>query len=181
VDHATVLQGGILRLSPRAGRELEISPLDASPRAVAALRVFDTGPPAESTGQVVAAVRARRETDREAFGAILLRMEMATRSLEEVLRTGAGLGAMVAPVREYERQLEAIGVVPDRVVAMIRRLEALGAAAKISGAGSLSGNGAGAMIVCRSRAPEQLARQVPGLRLLEAGIGAPGFRVEERQ
>ena len=178
VDHSTVLRGGILRLRPLAGETPHIVSLAASARVLAALHVFDTGAPVETTGEVVAAVRARRQDDRAGFDAILARMEAATLAMEDALAAAAEVGAMVLAVRDFERQLEAIGVVPPAVSAAIRRLEAVGAAAKISGSGTLSEGGAGALIVCGSPDRSDLAAMVPGFRSLGATIGAPGFRVE---
>jgi hypothetical protein len=50
-------------------------------------------------------------------------------------------------IREHQACLEELGVVPEAVRAVVRRVEAEGGAAKISGAGSLAGPGAGSLLV----------------------------------
>ena len=63
-------------------------------------------------------------------------------------RRGGGPGAhRAAHPRSAEACLEELGVVPEEVRAVVRRVEAEGGAAKISGAGSLAGPGAGSLLV----------------------------------
>lgn len=50
-------------------------------------------------------------------------------------------------VRENYRLLKHIGVVPEKVSAFVAELEQFGLAAKISGAGSVRGDGAGALLI----------------------------------
>ena len=53
-----------------------------------------------------------------------------------------------AAVRENQRLLEIIGVVPDKVARFVRAVESAGGAAKISGAGSVRGDAGGAVLAC---------------------------------
>ena len=148
VDSATVLFGGLLwaRKLQTGGMEVErlaiISPL------LRRLRVYDTGTPAESTGTVVAAVRARRDRDPAAHERLLDRIEAATRGLRAQLEQPAeDAPVTVGLIRECQACLEELGVVPEEVRSLVRRIEAEGGAAKVSGAGSLSGPGAGSVLV----------------------------------
>jgi len=154
VDTATSLHGGLLwaRRLPGShgarGGELAWERLAATSPLLGRLRVYHTGMPPEPTGAVVAAVRARRDADPAAHERLFDRMAAAT----EALRRELGLAEerperVAACMREHQACLEALGVVPEPVRALVRRIEAAGGAAKISGAGSLAGPGAGSLLV----------------------------------
>lgn len=181
VDHRTVLAGGVLEFQ-RRDEKLTAAPLAVAPAVLRRLRAFDTGPPAESTGEVVAAVRRLRDADPERFDGLLTR---AAHSVAELAREAAAeapdLEAIAALIGGYQRLLEAFGVVPQPVVEVVRRLEAAGLAAKISGAGSLGGGCAGCLLVFDPRRGRQPV-EVPDegrLREVHAGLGVPGLRVGE--
>jgi len=147
VDAATVLRGGLLwayRAQERA--PLAIEPVALRSPALARLAVHDTGAPAEATGAVVAAVRERRARDRAGTERLLDRMAEAAAAFRAALETAGG-GDLRDPLAECEECLEALGVVPAPVARIVRRIEAAGGAAKISGAGALTGRGAGALLV----------------------------------
>lgn len=176
IDAATVFHGGLLWCH-RGEDGLFFEPLAARPRLLRRFHVFHTGRPPESTGEVVAGVRALRERDRVDFDEQLERMEDATRQLREFLDDDATSDAdLVDPVRRYHRALRAIGVVPDPVQRIVRQVEAAGGAAKISGAGSLAGPGAGSLIVVHRR-PEEI-ELLTGLQRYEAPLAVEGLRVE---
>jgi mevalonate kinase len=180
VDGATVLHGGVLWARKLASGELESEPVELRSPVLTRLRVYDTGTPPEPTGAVVAAVRDRRDRDPLRHERLLDRMEAATwafraelaRELEEPHR-------VTQLLREHEVCLEELGVVPEPVRALVRRVEAEGGAAKISGAGSLAGSGAGSLLVYHPQ-PERVC----GWSFLQPfpfhplHLGAPGFRKE---
>jgi hypothetical protein len=72
-----------------------------------------------------------------------------------------------------------MGVVPEAVRAVVRRIEAEGGAAKISGAGSLGGPGAGSLLIYH---PE--IEKISGWPFLQpfpfhpVYLGAEGLRLE---
>jgi mevalonate kinase len=180
VDGATVLYGGVLwaRRLPEGGLERER--ITARSTLLGRLRVYDTGTPADPTGAVVAAVRERRDRDPAAVERLLDRMEAATRSFRDQLEEGAeDPDRTLHLIREHEACLEGLGVVPEEARAVIRRVEAEGGAAKISGAGSLRGPGAGSLLVYHPD-PERIS----GWAFLQffpfypVHLGAPGFREE---
>jgi mevalonate kinase len=183
VDTATSLRGGLLwahRPPSPAGGEPACEPLAAASPLLGRLRVYHTGIPPEPTGAVVAAVRARRDRDPAAAERLFDRMEAATRALREQL----GLAAedprrVVALIREHQACLEALGVVPEPVRLLARQVEAAGGAAKISGAGSLAGPGAGSLLIYHPDAA--LVADWEFLRPLAyypVHLGAAGFRRE---
>jgi len=182
VDTAAVLHGGILWARKTAG-SLETEAVKPGSRLLSRLRVYDTGTPPEPTGAVVAAVRSRRDQDPARHERLLDRIEAATRGFRTEL-TREGHEAEDAPrlvelLRGCEACLEELGVVPEPVRALVRRVEAEGGAAKISGAGSLAGPGAGSLLVYHAQA-ERISGW-PFLRPLPAytvHLGAPGLRLE---
>ncbi len=148
IDGATVLHGGLLwaRRLPAGGLAIERVPV-RSP-LLSRLRVYDTGTPAETTGAVVAAVRHARDQDPGRHERLLDRIAAATRDfrteLEREEENPAGVRELIAGC---EAALEEMGVVPSEVRALVRQVEAAGGAAKISGAGALTGPGAGSLLV----------------------------------
>jgi mevalonate kinase len=180
VDTATSLHGGLLWARRPPGGALACEPLAAASPLLGRLRVFHTGMPPESTGAVVAAVRARRDRDPHGHERLFDRMEAATAGLRaELALPSEDPDRVVALMREHEACLEALGVVPAPVRALIRQVEAAGGAAKVSGAGSLAGPGAGSLLVYHA-APAHIAdwaflRPFP---LHPVHLGAAGFRRE---
>jgi len=148
VDNAAVLNGGLIWARKDIGGGVQIETLEAHSPLLEALRVFSSGTPAESTGAVVAAVRSRIDADPLRFEDLFDRMERATWGLRQELARGRENPLrVIALVRQYEACLEELGVVPEATRALIREVEARGGAAKISGAGALTGTGAGSLLV----------------------------------
>lgn len=179
IDGATVIHGGLLWARKLPGG-LAAEPVAVRSPLLSHLRVYDTGMPAESTGAVVAAVRHRRDRDRQGHERILDRIEEATRAFREELEREEEDPARVRElIAGCGSCLEELGVVPPEVRALVRRIEAAGGAAKISGAGSLSGPGAGSLLVYDPD-PERIA----GWSFLRpypyhpVHLGAPGLRLE---
>jgi len=181
VDHTAVIRGGFLAVT-RGTAGLGTTDLPRPRWLQTAIRVFDTGTPSETTGEVVAAVRSLRDRAPDAFEEELLRMENATRrfiaALDEVEPPWP---LLIDAVQSFESCLERFGVVPRRVASVVRRIEAAGGAAKISGAGSLSGDAAGCLLVLwppagsGARSQDELDRIVEPYRRLDARLGAEGL------
>ena len=184
IDNATVIHGGVV-LAERPGEdgedgELMLSSMPTPPEILGNFRLFQTGIPAESTGEVVAAVRALREREPQRVAAALDEIEAATRAFAVELARAYPRRAEAIPLMgQCQRALEALGVVPPTVHGLVRQVEALGGAAKISGAGALSGPAAGSLLVYHPQ-PEVIA-DWDCLRLLtpiDAPLGAEGVRRE---
>jgi mevalonate kinase len=181
VDAATSLHGGLLwaQRLPAAG-PLACERLAATSPLLGRLRVHHTGTPPEPTGAVVAAVRARRDRDPAMHERLFERMEAVTRELRRELGLAAERPPLVVEwMREHQACLEALGVVPEPVRALVRRVEAAGGAAKISGAGSLAGPGAGSLLVYHP--DPELAASWDFLRPFPhhpVHLGAAGLRLE---
>ena len=179
VDVATVFHGGVLRLR-LTGDELSIEPLAARPNTLRQLRVFDTGRSTEPTGAVVAAVRARRNRNPQRFDESLDAAESATRAFQGAVTasTDERRGDLITPMRQAQRYLESIGVVPEPVRVAVHDIEALGGAAKVSGSGSLEGPGAGSLLVLLPDGVERLPETLERLPEHDVTLGAEGVRVE---
>ncbi len=180
VDSTTVLLGGLLWARKLQTGGLEVERLAIISPLLRRLRVYDTGTPAESTGAVVAAVRARRDRDPAAHERLLDRIEGATRGFRAQLEQPAEDAAVtVGLIRECQACLEELGVVPGPVRALVRQIEAEGGAAKVSGAGSLSGPGAGSVLVYHPET-ERIAAWpfLQSLSFHSVRLGADGLRRE---
>ena len=180
VDHATVLRGGITWARKNPSGAVFMEPVVAVSTLRSRMRVYDTGTPSDSTGAVVSAVRGRLDAMPAEAERILDRMEDATRAFRQQLtqRTEEP-EAVVEMIREVQRCLERLGVVPEPVAELVRRIEEHGGAAKISGAGALKGPGAGCLLVYH-REPGAV-RQWPFLEAVrrhELHLGAEGLRGE---
>lgn len=146
-DHATVLYGGVQWFERGTDERLARRTLAFDRRTLARLRVFHTGVPADSTGEVVEGVRRSFAGRSEELDEILAVMEEDVRGVRRMLASGAeGPRSFCELISSYESCLERLGVVPNLVRSSIRGVEAAGGAAKISGAGALSGDAAGALL-----------------------------------
>ncbi|MEM7584009.1 MAG: mevalonate kinase [Acidobacteriota bacterium] len=180
IDTKTVIRGGLIWAKRDGSGELSAVDVDLHRASLNEVRIFNSGTPAQSTGEVVAEVRSLRDADPRRFEAILDRMEEATRELRRLLERPSPQ-ELGEPIRVFEGCLEEIGVVPPRLRKIVREVEAAGGAAKISGAGALAGEGAGSLLVYHPD-PARLegCSALAELEALEVSLGGPGLRVEER-
>ena len=165
IDSATVIFGGLLWAE--RGRRRDAAPrrfarwiarMEATTRGFRA--VLAAAPPAPPDPKLEPAAAAATRAARE---------RQARRAADRI----------VVLVRDFEAGLEALGVVPREVREIVRRVEARGGAAKISGAGSLTGPGAGSLLVFHPF-PEEIERWefLRPLTPLDLWLGAPGVRLE---
>lgn len=179
VDPATVLQGGLV-WAERTDEQLQHQSVAARSPVLDKFRVYHTGRPDESTGAVVDAVRERREKDPSGFRTTLDRIEESTRALRAVLSEQAPRPDEARrAVRRVESGLEALGVVPEPVQELIRTVEAKGGAAKISGAGALSGSNAGSLLVYHPDPEASVWGDLRHLHEIDACLAAPGVRIQD--
>lgn len=178
VDVQAVLRGGVLWCRRRDDGTLEREELAVARGALDTFRVFHSGAPHESTGEMVAGVRTLLDREpgrvREAFAAI----DSAAREGRAAL-AASDRDALVPIVRSAEAALETLGVVPRGVATAIRAIEEQGGAAKISGAGGFTGAGAGLVLVVHPD-PAWHDRFTPpaGWIAHHVHLGAEGLRTE---
>ncbi|MFP8965966.1 mevalonate kinase [Pokkaliibacter sp. CJK22405] len=143
LDASAVVFGGVVHL---ADTLTEQAPLDNN------WWVVHTGKPASSTGECVAAVREKYEDSPiwQRFSEVTNRFQAAMTAGDEP--------ALAQAIKDNQRLLEELGLVPERVQSFVRRIEIAGGAAKICGAGCIVGEGAGAVLV-RGVDPTTLAEE----------------------
>lgn len=176
IDSTTVLHGGLVWVE-RHGEEsktLRVEPVASLPTWLEGIRVFHSGLPAQSTGEVVAAVRHLRQQDRRLFDEAMGAMVSATQELRRGLMT-MDASSLIRLLRQFQGGLERLGVVPPEIQRVVRQVEELGGAAKISGAGALRGPGAGSLLVFHPEVPELATWPcLDALEPLDIALGAPG-------
>jgi mevalonate kinase len=177
VDAAIVLRGGVQWVE-RTEAGLRFQSLPDHLPLLSELRVLDTGTPAQSTGEVVTAVRQLRAADPAAFDSLLDRLEEATRNLRYAL-VANDRPALADAIHHAQRGLERAGVVPPAIRDLVRAIETRGGAAKISGAGALAGPGAGCLLIYHPHpATLHATHLVAAESLLPVRLGGEGVRVE---
>lgn len=178
IDTAAAILGGVLWVRRAASGALGAQRLKRASPLLERLRLFHSGTPASSTGATVAAVRRRLEAAPDRVRPALAAIESATLLLRAQLEAESeDPDATVASIRSGSAALEDLGVVPEPVRAVLRRIEALGGAAKISGAGSIDGTGGG-LVLAYHPDPVQLDHWAlpSGWRRFDVRLGAPGLR-----
>jgi len=178
VDVQAVLRGGLLRCRRRGDGSLEHEELPGAAASLHAFRLFHSGTPRETTGDMVAQVRRLKDREPARVGDAFALMDAAAMEGGRALSRGDA-AALLPVVRSAESALEAIEVVPAEVRGAIRSIEAQGGAAKISGAGGSTGAGAGLILVVHPD-PSWHDRFVPppGWTAHRVPLGAPGLRME---
>lgn len=177
VDVQAVLRGGVLWCRRLEDGTLERKNLPAATR-LDAFRLFHSGTPNETTGEMVGAVQLLLDREPDRGREAIETIAAATREGCAALVSGDG-AALVPIVRRAQAALDSLGVVPEVVRKSIRAIEAEGGAAKISGAGGRSGPGAGLVLVVHPD-PAWHARFTPpaGWMAHNVRLGAEGLRVE---
>ncbi len=132
-----------------------------------------TGKPASTTGECVSHTKAifLREPQRiQAFQAVSQQMIQAMQASD--------FSAFKTAIFDNQTLLEQLGVVPTKVQALIQSLKQAGIAAKVCGAGAISGDAAG--VVLAFAAPQQITQALPsleGLELREAELDLQGVTI----
>ena len=137
------------------------------------LTLILTGKPQSSTGECVSHSKAFFEAHPEfikAFGDVSEAVYAAFQSKD--------FEAFKVAITQNERLLEQIGVVPQRVQTLIHTLEAQGLAAKVCGAGAISGDNAGVVAVFADF--DTVSQALPASihdKLMSASIDLEGVRI----
>lgn len=160
-DPYTCLHGGVIRFQDGQAERVSVAKF---PFCLAL-----TGKPVSSTGECVTAVRQKF-----AAHAIWDEFGRTTEALRRAFMSG-DMAAIIAGVRQNHRLLMEIGVVPGKVAACIAELEDRGGAGKITGAGSIRGKTAGAVLIFGAFDPADICRRY-GYELLTVGVDRHGLR-----
>ena len=177
IDSGTVLRGGVLFV--RAGEcDLQFDDLPRPRWLRNGLSIIDSGTPDQTTGAVVTTVRRRYEQDPDGVAEALDRIGAAAEAFREALVTDRESQALAA-IAAGHRGLVDLGVVPPAIARRIGRIEAADGAAKISGAGALEGDSAGALICMPGGRDSGTIEGLSDLAPVDAPIGADGLRFED--
>lgn len=142
VDSYISLHGGCARFQQGQARPVSL------PRMK--MYMVQTGIPESTTGECVMEVERNFRNSE-----IWSEFEAVTNAFEDALRTN-NLQKAHWLVRENNRLLCAIGVVPKRVQQFIAEIEAWGGSAKVCGAGSVAGERGGIVLVLADTPPSEL-------------------------
>lgn len=149
IDAAAVCSGGLVRVQ---GEQVESLVLPEQGLGDGFYWLF-TGTPASSTGACVDQVR-RNFADSPIWG----EFRNVTEAFESALMQGESL---LEPIRANHRLLTRIGVVPAPLQRLAEQVEQAGGAAKVCGAGAVSGDQGGLMLLLlpSGMTPAQLSLQ----------------------
>jgi mevalonate kinase len=145
VDPYISLHGGFVRFQQKTA---EKRPMPNVP-----MFLVNTGTPLTTTGECVEQVAKKFSESKiwDDFAAL-------TEEVEEVLAC-ADHSSLRRLIRENNRLLSYIGVVPDRVQNFILDIEKLGGVAKVSGAGAVLGHNAGMVLILADESPAEICQK----------------------
>ena len=162
-DPYVCLHGGLHRFQKKQSVKL--------PCPEMTFHLAQTGRPQTGTGECVSFVAKHFGTS-----GIWREFELVAGRVEKALLS-SDWGALQEAVEANQALLERIGVVPKRVASFIRELNRQGCAAKVSGAGSVTGDDhAGVVWMVSDTVPGNLCKEY-GYSLIEAEGDAHGTRI----
>lgn len=154
--------GGCVRY---AGGVAEARPVPQFP-----LYIVNTGAPESSTGECVSAVAAKLQDP-----ALANEFAAVTNLIDQAM-LNHNLLDFKSGIRSNHALLQEIGVVPTKVAEFIHALETYGGAAKICGAGAISGTNAGVVLICADADVATIAQQ-HGYTLQAIQVDTHGTRI----
>lgn len=138
-DLAAVLNKGLIYFKKDKDQKVKITPLKSKvSENVKNLFLIDSGKPIETTAEMVAMVSSKYKVASSKLEKIFESQEKLTKDMLQVLKSGDQKGFFEI-IKKAEENLEKLGVVGKTAKAIIRKIEDLGGAAKISGAGGVKG------------------------------------------
>lgn len=179
-DNTVVTFGGMLWYRKEFDFLKSIWSLPVANYKIPPFVLIDSGRPEESTGEMVDLVRKVAINAQEKFERLCSLQENETKNLLLGLKTGDGKMIKNSLIKG-ERNLEELNVVGDRAVKIIREIEKLGGAAKISGAGGrIKGSG---YLLCYHDDISKLGKieDKYKVKLERVKLGEEGVRIEQCQ
>ena len=167
IDPATLIQAGLLQYQT----DQPIQPIISPPFFNAWL--IDTGKPDSATGECVMAVKSQHQNNMVLWQAF----RTTTKAIATAIQQN-DVQTLQQGVRQNHQLLIQIGVVPNHIQHFISALQTqYHAAAKICGAGSISGNHAG-VVLCLSDTPPLELCQRYGYPCHPIALQSQGIRCE---
>ena len=135
-DNSTVCFGGLVWFRKETPNLRIIQPLQFTipSRMARNFILINTGTPTESTKDMVEAVKKLYDNQPKLVGKFLEDQETLVRQLLPVIKESKE-GELIRIISDGEKNLESIGVVSSSAKSIIRKIEKVGGAAKICGAG----------------------------------------------
>ncbi len=162
VDPYVSLYGGLNKFQQKKAKRLKTQDIP--------MYIVNTGPPAAFTGESVEEVAKNFAKSR-----IWKDFQTVTDEFEKAYRTQK-LELMIKCVRENNKLLAKIGVVPPAIRDFISKIESLEGAAKISGAGSVRGQNAGIVMIISTDNPKKICEKY-GYELVAVNGEPEGARI----
>ena len=145
IDSFTSLNGGCAYFKNGEGKKLPLPQLK--------MFLVETGAPQSSTGECIEEVRKKFKSS-----SIWTEFTDITEMIVEELNNNNSK-KIISLIRDNQKLLNTIGVVPKNISNFIDEIEQMGGAAKICGAGSIRGNNAGAIIVFSDIMPKDICNK----------------------
>lgn len=176
VDNTISTYGGLLWFR-KESESLKLFSSIKVKRTLPKIYLVDTGRPLESTKEMVAKVGRLYKKDPLNTEIVFRKIERVTRSFLKYL-LGEGAINFQELIKENESLLEKLGVVSDSTVKLIKGIEKVGGAAKISGAGGWKDKSG--ILLLYHKNPEKLHifAKKNNLNLFEVKLGEGGVRIE---
>lgn len=169
VDPAAVVSGGLIWYRKELDflRSIWQFPFNI-PKALNNFYLVDTGRPAESTGEMVAYVKEKKQKEKGKMDELFDKNEEITKRVAVAIKEGNEKD-LIDAIRAGERTLEGMGVVSKKVIPLIRAIEKAGGAAKILGGGGRA-DGIG-FLLCYHHDPQKFGAK-------PVQLGEEGVRLE---
>lgn len=177
-DNTIVTHGGFLWYRKETEFLKLFQPLKFNLDQLPEFVFFNTGRPAETTGEMVNRVRKRYDCNRNQMEKILEEMEKVTKEILVALNQ-TDKEKLMRAIRKNEEFLEEMGVVSSSVKRLIAAINRIGGAAKICGAGGKKKK-AGIIMALHPQKESlfEIAKK-RNLVVFEAKLGGGGVRNEK--
>lgn len=178
-DLAIVIEGGFLWFRKEFGFLKTFSHLPFNPhKNIKQFILINSGKPKESTKEMVEKVSKLKTASPQKTEAIFNSQEEFTKQMVIALRDGDE-DLLIKCIKLGEENLEELGVVSKKTQALIREIEKLGGAAKISGGGGVK-EGSGMLLAYHKNIKSLLSHaQQKCLAILTIKTGEGGLRRDE--
>lgn len=163
IDQSVVVRGGVLKYQKDEENKMKVDPINGNSELLSNVIIIQSGKPNESTGQVVEMVRQRRLHDPKIVDHIFGNLEIYTGELEKSL-IESNKDLFYEIIDKSGEELIRLGIVSTETQSLIKKIQELGGHIKVSGAGTVTGSGSGALI-CFSENPTQIIKYVKKLGL----------------
>ncbi|OGM09464.1 mevalonate kinase [Candidatus Woesebacteria bacterium RBG_13_34_9] len=177
VDNAVSTYGGFLWFR-KESEKFKIFSKVVPEKKLPKLLIVDSGKPEETTRDMVFLVSEKYKRHPKKVEKIFLRIEDITKAFLQYILNEKKL-VLRELIKENERLLEELGVVSDSTKALIKEIEKLGGAAKISGAGGRKTN-SGVVITYHQNNDVLLDfAKKKNLKVFPVRLGMKGVKIEK--